>query len=64
MKTAFTTLQTYAEASRAKINMDKIKGLGIGNRKENPPDFNEIKWTKSIKALGVEFGYDINYDEI
>ena len=44
--------------------MEKTKRLGIGNWKENPPDFNEITWAKSIKALGVEFEYDIKYDEI
>ena len=37
--------------------MEKTKGLGISNWKEKSPDFNEIKWAKSIKTLGVEFGW-------
>ena len=43
--------------------MEKTKGLGIGNWEENPLDFNDIKWAKSIKVVGAKFGYDLNYDE-
>ena len=64
MKICFSILEIYSKASGAKININKTKGLGLGTWKENPPDFNNIEWINSIKALGIYFGHNINYNEI
>ena len=46
------------------MKMQKTKDLDASNWKENPPDFNDIKGIHNIKALVVEFGYNIDYDII
>ena len=60
----FEILEIYAKASGAKMNMEKTKRLYIGNWKDKPPEFTDITWVKNVKALGVEFGFNINYEEI
>ena len=60
----FKILETFSKASGAKLNMKKTKGLYIGAWKNKEPIFKEIKWEKSVNGLGVEFGYQINYEEI
>jgi exodeoxyribonuclease III len=60
----FNIIQSYEKASGAKINFEKTKGLYIGTWKNKEPEFKKIKWVQSAKALGVEFGFNINYEEI
>ena len=36
----------------------------IGNWKNKEREFKDIEWAKNIKALGVIFGYNINYEEL
>jgi exodeoxyribonuclease III len=60
----FTILDTYCKASGAKLNLSKTKGLAFGTWKNEIPKFEKIKWAQSVKALGVEFGFRINYEEI
>ena len=64
IQNAFDILETYAKASGAKINYEKTKGIYIGTWKNKEPLFKKIKWVDHVKALGVEFGYNINYEEI
>ena len=60
----FKVLEQYAQASGAKINYKKTKGIYIGNWKGKEGIFKKIEWVQSVKALGVMIGYNINYEEI
>ena len=64
IKKTFEMLEVYAQASGAKINYHKTKGLYIGNWKNKTGKFKKIKWVTQVKALGVEFGFNINYEKI
>ena len=60
----FKILDTYCQASGAKLNLKKTKGLYIGSWKQKEPLFKQIKWVKNTCGLGAHFGYEINYEEI
>ena len=60
----FKILDIYCKASGAKLNLSKTKGLYLGSWKNKDPIFKKIKWVTSANALGVELGYNINYEEI
>ena len=64
IKECFKILEIYSKASRAKLNMTKTKGLYIGASRNNIPKFKDIKWVENVTALGAEFGYNINYEEL
>ena len=71
-KEVIKEIAEYEEASAAKINYNKTKGLWTGNWKDRrvpPIEVKDIKWTnKNIENLGVFFGNDnpalSTYDEI
>ena len=64
IQNTFDILETYAKASGAKINYEKTKVIYIGTWKNKEPFFKKIKWVDHVIAVGVEFGYNINYEEI
>jgi hypothetical protein len=64
IKKGFDILETYCKASGAKLNMKKTKGLTFGTWKYHEMKLDRIKWVTSLKGLGVEFGFNINYEEI
>jgi hypothetical protein len=64
IKASFKILKTYSNASGAKLNMKKTKGLYIGSWKEKEPIFKEIKWARNVTGLGTVFGYNINYEDL
>ena len=60
-KEVIKELTDYEEASGAKINYEKTKGLWTGSWKDRrlPPKDLSIKWTnKNVESLGVFFGND------
>ena len=58
-KEVIKELEEYADASGAKINYTKTKGLWAGNWKGRRVSPMGIKWTsKNVKNLGVFFGND------
>ena len=58
-KEVIKDLQDYEEASGAKVNYDKTKGLWTGQWKNNIEKPMNIKWTNgNVKNLGVYFGND------
>ena len=44
--------------------MKKTKGLYIGMWKNKDPEYTQITWKKSVKGLGTEFGYMLNYEDL
>ena len=46
------------------LNLQKTKGLYIGHWQNKNPKFKKIKWVTRVTGLGVEFGYNINYEDI
>ena len=64
IKRGFTILELYCQASGAKINLSKTKGLYIGSWKNKEPEFKKFAWVSSANALGAEYGYNIDYNEI
>ena len=61
----FKTLKLYENASGAKMNMDKTVGMYLGKWRNKKPKFNKIKWSKRpVKALGVQHGYGVDFDQI
>ena len=64
VREGFKISEKYEKASGAKINFTKTKGLYIGSWKEKQPVYTKIKWVNSVKAIGVEFGFNINFEEI
>ena len=60
----FKTIDIYCKASGAMLNLHKTKGLYIGQWKDKLPKFKKIKWVTRVTGLGVEFGYNINYEDI
>ena len=60
----FRILDTYCKASGAKLNLSKTKGMYIGCWKNKSPSFKKIKWVNNANGLGVQFGFNINYEEI
>ena len=60
----FKILHTYSEASGAKLNLKKTKGLYIGSWKNKQPTLKEIGWVNNVTALGTKFGFNINYEDI
>ena len=64
VKKGFDILDTYCKASGAVLNLKKTKGLAFGTWKNKKIKFDKIKWASNVKGLGVEFGYNINYEEI
>ena len=58
-KEVIKELKIYEEASGAKVNYDKTKGLWSGSWKSRRTTPIPIKWTnKNIETLGVYFGND------
>ena len=58
-KEVIKDLNEYEEASGAKVNYDKTKGLWVGSWKYRRISPMEIKWTnKNVFSLGVFFGND------
>ena len=56
-KEVIKELKEYEEASGAKVNYDKTKGLWAGSWKDRRVPPMDIKWTnKNVKNLGVFFG--------
>ena len=68
-KEVIKELTEYEEASGAKVNYEKTKGLWTGSWKDRRVPPMDIKWTnKNVKNLGVYFGNDdpasATFDEI
>ena len=68
-KEVIKELSDYEEASGAKVNYNKTKGLWTGSWKHRRVPPMDIKWTnKNIERLGVFFGNDdpasATYDKI
>ena len=61
-KEVIKDIREYEDASGAKVNYNKTKGLWTGSwktRRVAPKDFPKIKWTnKNVKNLGIFFGND------
>ena len=58
-KEVIKEIQDYEEASGAKINYKKTKGLWVGSWKNRRITPMNIKWTsKNVKMLGVYVGND------
>ena len=58
-KEVIKDLTDYEEASGAKVNYDKTKGLWTGSWKGRRVSPMDIKWTsKNVENLGVFFGND------
>ena len=60
----FKILDTYCKASGAMLNLKKTKGLYLGRWKNKNAAFKKIKWVKNACGLGVQFGFNINYEDI
>ena len=58
-KEVIKDLNDYEQASGAKVNFEKTRGLWLGKWKDRQDKPMDINWTnKNIKALGVYFGND------
>ena len=58
-KEVIKDLHDYEQASGAKVNYDKTKGLWLGKWKDRTDTPLGIKWTnENVKTLGVYFGND------
>ena len=64
IKEGFDILETYCQASGAKINISKTKGLYIGQWKNKTPVMTNIDWVKTAEGLGAKYGFNINYEEL
>ena len=58
LEEALKLLDKYGKISGLKINPSKTEAMWLGAQKNNKTEPFGIKWTKSVKILGIHFSHD------